>query len=282
MYEVAIELAGRWHSEAECFDEVMRLEGEVFREFANRRTLRTVLGERACFVKQHLGVGWGEIVRNLVTFRLPVLGAGNEWHALNLLTRIGVRVPRPMVFATRGLNAARQHSFVVMEALDGLVSLEVVTLAWLQNPPVRGTRRMLAKGLALMTRTLHEHGVNHRDYYLCHVLVDPAWLNPADGACRTLPNLHLIDLHRAQIRSAVPERWRVKDVGGLLFSTFHAEPSRCELARFVTGYTRKSLRQSLVEDRVFWGKVLRRASQLWLQDQEEVPAWVGRIARSLA
>lgn len=281
MYEVGADLSGHWRSEAECFNEVMNLEGEVFREFANRRTVRTEIAEQACFVKLHMGVGWAEIVKNLVTLRLPVLGAANEWHALNLLTRIGVRVPRPLAYAARGVNPARQHSFVVMEALDGLESLEDVTARWADTAPAPGTRRVLTQALAALTRTLHENGVNHRDFYLCHLLIDPAWLRPDSGKCRKPPALHLIDLHRAQIRTTVPERWRVKDVGGLLFSAFEASPTRSELARFVVGYSGKSLRASLAEDRIFWAKVLARATRLWLQDHAELPAWVVNAARSL-
>lgn len=274
-------LSGRWPTEADCFDEVMHLEGEVFREFANRRTLRTELGQRTCFVKLHLGVGWPEIAKNLLTFRAPVLGAANEWRALNLLTRLGVRVPRPHAYAVRGLNPARQHSFVVMEALDGLMSLEELTETWREHAPAPRVRAILAESLAELTRTLHDNGVNHRDYYLCHVLIDPSWT--ADGGTpQERPALHLIDLHRAQIRDRVPERWRVKDVGGLLFSAFDARPSRTDLARFVRGYTGKTLRASLQEDRTFWRRVLQRASNLYLQDHAEVPGWVSALERGLA
>ena len=281
MFEVAPDLSGRWPTEAACFDEVMQLEGELFREFANRRTLRAELGQQPCFVKLHLGVGWPEIAKNLLTFRAPVLGASNEWRALNLLTRLGVRVPRPLAYAVRGVNPARQHSFVVMEALEGLMSLEELTETWRGHPPRPRVRAILAESLADLTRTLHENGVNHRDYYLCHVLVDPAWASTRVPPTEA-PTLHLIDLHRAQIRDRVPERWRVKDVGGLLFSAFEARPSRTDLARFVRGYTGKSLRASLAEDRTFWRRVLRRARRLYLQDHPEVPAWVAALERELA
>ena len=66
MFEVAPDLSGRWPTEAACFDEVMHLEGELFREFANRRTLRAELGQQPCFVKLHFGVGWPEIAKNLL------------------------------------------------------------------------------------------------------------------------------------------------------------------------------------------------------------------------
>ena len=45
---------------------VEELKGEVFRELEARRTLRTEVAGRGYFVKIHRGVGWGEIVKNLL------------------------------------------------------------------------------------------------------------------------------------------------------------------------------------------------------------------------
>ena len=59
------------------FAAVEALQGEVFRELEARRTLRTEVAGRGYFVKIHRGVGWGEILKNLMCLRLPVLGAGN-------------------------------------------------------------------------------------------------------------------------------------------------------------------------------------------------------------
>ena len=43
------------------------------------------------FAKIHHGVGWREILKNLLHLKLPVLGAENEWRALNLLPRLACR-----------------------------------------------------------------------------------------------------------------------------------------------------------------------------------------------
>ncbi len=54
------------------------LQGEVYREVEQRRTLKVELDGRPYFLKLHLGVGWAEIFKNLVTLRIPVVGAKNE------------------------------------------------------------------------------------------------------------------------------------------------------------------------------------------------------------
>ena len=66
------------------FVAVEALKGEVFRELEARRTLRIEVAGQGYFVKIHRGVGWKEILKNLLSLRLPVLGAGNEWRASRL------------------------------------------------------------------------------------------------------------------------------------------------------------------------------------------------------
>ena len=60
------------------FVAVEALQGEVFRELEARRTLRTEVDGKGYFVKIHRGIGWAEIAKNLLTAKLPVLGAGQE------------------------------------------------------------------------------------------------------------------------------------------------------------------------------------------------------------
>ena len=69
----------------DAFVEVEGLSGEVYRELEGRRTLRTEVDGRGYFVKIHRGIGWGEIAKNLATAKLPVLGAGKEWDAIERL-----------------------------------------------------------------------------------------------------------------------------------------------------------------------------------------------------
>ena len=72
------------------FAEVEGLQGEVYRELEARRTLRTEVDGNGFFVKIHRGIGWGEIFKNLLTAKLPVLGAGQEWKAIQRLQEVGV------------------------------------------------------------------------------------------------------------------------------------------------------------------------------------------------
>ena len=78
------------------------------------------------------------------------------------------------------------------------------------------------------------------------------------------PDLTLIDLHRAQIRLAVPRRWLIKDLGALWFSATDTQPTRRDAYRFIRAYTGRSLREELSDASraAFWQEVSERARRL--------------------
>lgn len=240
--------------------DLFAVSGEVYREpeGARRRTLRFERGGKGFFLKLHWGVGWGEILKNLANLRLPVLGAANEWRAIQRLEQLGVETMRLAGYGHEGGNPARQRSFVITEELAGCISLEDYCKDWPQQPPPFNEKLALIRRVAEMTRTLHENGVNHRDLYICHFLLQQPW----DGREASL-HLHLIDLHRVQIRNRTPERWVVKDVGSLHFSAMEIGLTRRDLLRFIRIYSGGPLREVLKRDGAFWQAVQRRADALY-------------------
>lgn len=238
------------------FEVVWSLRGETFRAVASRRTIRFEEGGAAYFAKIHEGVGWGEIFKNLANGKAPVTGSGHEYAACLRLAEEGVRAPRVAAFGRLGGNPARERSFVVCDALEGYASLEDVTDGWATAPPPPAVRRRLVLALADLTRALHAAGVNHRDYYLCHVLADTEALARGEAA------LAVIDLHRAQLRRRTPRRWVLRDLAALLFSTLHLGLSRKDRFRFLARYTGLPLRDALARDPGLWRRVERRAGRL--------------------
>lgn len=249
----------------DLFALVDRLHGEVFRKIDDRRTIKVRIGTADYFAKIHQGVGWVEILKNLMQGRLPVLGARNEWLALGALSNAGVRSMTPVLFCERGLNPASRKSAILTESLESKVTLEDFET----SDPV--LKRKLVSEVASMAGKMHKAGINHRDFYLCHFLMDEP------QALDQEPVLHLIDLHRAQIRQNVPRRWMVKDLGGLLFSAFEKDLTRRDLLRFVRLYSDRPLREVLVKDAEIWEAVVRRAIKLWMQDHDSLPDGVTRL-----
>ena len=98
-------------------------------------------------------------------------------------------------------------------------------------------KRRLILELAGIARRFHAANLTHRDFYLCHFLVCPV-----EGKD---PVVHLIDLQRViHHRRGIRQRWLVKDLGALLFSSWPgpgtriASPvlSRTDAMRFAHAY----------------------------------------------
>ncbi len=239
------------------FVAVEALQGEVFRELEARRTLRTEVAGRGYFVKIHRGVGWGEILKNLLCLRLPVLGAGNEWRAIKRLEQLEVDTMCGVAFGQRGSNPASQHSFIVTDELAPTISLEDYCRDWTANPPEVALKRALLRRVAEMARRMHGGGVNHRDFYICHFLLH---LDPAPSLARF--KLSLIDLHRAQLRDKTPRRWRDKDLASLYFSALDIGLTQRDLLRFLRQYFDRPLRLILCEEKTLLRHLAGEARRL--------------------
>lgn len=259
------ELAGAW-ADDNPFERLLQMDGEVFRALEGRTTLRFELNGRHYFLKRHLGVGWTEIAKNLVTGKMPVIGAANEWRALQHLRAHGVHTATPLAFGQRGMNPATRQSVLVMSELSRMTDLEKLTAGWGAFPPLYGFRKRLVEAVADTARNMHDSGVNHRDFYLCHLWLPDACLDEAEPI-----RLYVIDLHRAQIRKAVPRRWRIKDLGALYYSALNSGITRRDVVRFLRRYTGRPVRQLLREDGAFWQAVSDRAVAIYQRDFKTEP-----------
>jgi heptose I phosphotransferase len=246
----------------DAFADVEGLSGQVYRELEARRTLRTIVAGRGYFVKIHRGIGWGEIFKNLLTAKLPVLGAGQEWRALERLHEVGVPTMTAVAYGERGSNPADQHSFIVTEELAPTISLEDFSIDWLKQPPEPRLKRALIAEVARMTGMMHRAGVNHRDCYICHFLLHTDKPVTADDL-----KLSVIDLHRAQTRPAITRRWRNKDLAALYFSALDIGLTRRDKLRFLKGYFQQPLRQILRDEAPLLARLEGKASKLYERKQ---------------
>ncbi|MDR0931825.1 MAG: lipopolysaccharide core heptose(I) kinase RfaP [Victivallales bacterium] len=258
--DLAPEFAEAWRGR-DPFEAVAEIEGEVFRKVKSRRTFRFELNGKGYFAKVHHGVGYREIIKNLLRFKRPVLGAENEYNALLLLHQVGVDTMTSRAYGRRGKNPAKIESFLVTSELKNMTSLEDFCRDWPQNPPKFALRIGLTMRLASMVKTMHDTGMNHRDCYLCHFLLDNATAESAN------PHLYVIDLHRAEIRDRIPRRYRLKDVAGIYFSSLDIGLTKRDCFRFMKCYSGKSLRQTLRENGNFWRSVERAAKSLYRKEE---------------
>lgn len=256
----------KWMSSS-IFDLVKNLSGVAVRSMPGRNTVRFEFNGKTYYRKFHTGVGWREIIKNFLYLRIPVLGASNEWYALNHLAALGIPSLTVLAFGRKGLNPARQQSFVVTEALEGCIKLDEV---FTTSEVSFRTKLLILDKVARISRELHGAGINHRDFYLCHFLLEPGSLQVGlNGQCN--PVIHLVDLHRAQLRLRVPERWLVKDLGGLLFSSLNLGFSHRDYYRFLIRYFDADLRTILIEHKKIIKKVVARSRSTYKRDFGHLP-----------
>ena len=252
----------------DAFDAVMRLDGEVFRDVPGRKTIRVDIGGMTCFVKQHFGVGWREIFKNLLSLRLPIVSARTEWQAIRRLDAIGIPTTPALAFGERGCDPSRRQSFVITRDLGDIVSLEDFCRDWPQSPPTPRLRRRLIVAAAQLARRLHDHGLNHRDFYICHLCLDRPRLIQDDI------HLYLIDLHRVGMHRRISETARLKDMAALYFSALDIGLTRRDCLRFLRAYRQQPLRETLRKERRFWRKVADRAARLYHKFHGRMPAFI--------
>jgi heptose I phosphotransferase len=193
-------------------------------------------GELAVYLKRHERLPIGMRLAALVDPDGHHSPAAAEWTHLNEARRLGIPVPDPVAAGEQIGPWGRLRSYLLVAELNGARELNEV-LPELQRamPPDRFDRlkRELAAELAALAARLHRAHHFHKDFYLCHVFLDPSLQDPAGR------RLTLIDLHRlGRHRWTVP-RWRWKDLGQLLYSTFDVDAiNDRDRLRFWTHYRR--------------------------------------------
>jgi len=225
-FRPALEAAG-----LSTLDALMAFEGgEMYRVGPGRRTVRAELADpagaaRVVYIKRHDRVPWQTKIRRTLGLGDPISLAEHEARNLVRLMDAGIPTVRCAAVGWEFTNGGRgERSCLVTEELAGAVQADVYCERQFGSAGDQGkitARRRWIRALARLARQFHASGFVHRDFYLCHVLVRPV---PA----RRDYALHLIDLQRMlRFRGGVPasprgvpERWIVKDLAALVFSSW--------------------------------------------------------------
>ncbi len=255
MCELHEPFAGKWH-DRDPFTEIAALPGEDFRRIKNRRTFRITVKGKNFFIKHHRGTGWAEIIKNLLQFKLPVIGADTEVNALKKLHSLRLPTMDIIAYGKRNCNPAKRESFIITAEITDAVSLEDL----IKNALPASLRHKLIRQLARIVSTMHQNGINHRDCYLCHFL----WQQASE-------TLFVIDLHRAQIRRKIPRRYRIKDLAGLYFSALDMPPGRSDIWRFIREYSGNKLHDEVNKNLKFWRSVRNKAYKLYNKEFGHLP-----------
>jgi len=232
----------------DAFGWLFGLAGESKRRQAGRETLAVALAGQRRYLKRHAGVGWGELLKNWLTLKPPVLGAGEEWRALNALAALGIAAPTPLLYGARGRNPARRRSALLMAEMPPGEAVE----DRIQRAPALtpGERHDLLRRAGATIGRLHAAGIAHRDHYICHVF------DMADGT------IGLLDLHRAVLQRPLARRWLAKDLAALAFSALPYGLSRRDRLRFLAAYHGLPPKLAAARFAPLWRDVERRVAAL--------------------
>lgn len=233
----------------DMFTHIMHMQGKAYRDVGMRKTIQVNIDGTSYFIKQHFGVGWSEIAKNLLSFKVPVLGAMTEVKAIQTLDAIGIATTPLVAYGQRGRNPAHLQSFVITEDLGDIFSLEDLCADWQTNPPDSAFKQKLIIAIAQLAAKLHGAGLCHRDFYLCHFVLKKAEL------AQDKTDLILIDLHRMMMQQSSSGRAVMKDIAGLFFSAMDCGFSADDWTLFKQYY--------LPQTDHFWRKVEVRANQLY-------------------
>lgn len=173
------------------------------------------------YLKRHYVLPWW---KGLLASLWPGRGwspAFLEWQQLDWARRQGLPVPQTVAAAEYIGPWGRLRSFLAVEELAGMLSLqEAIPLAAVrqEDAAFRRWKRSLAAEMARLARLLHDRRCFHKDLYLCHFFIerDDTRAAPAQG---WRGRVHLIDLHRLAHHPWSWRLWQTKDIAQLLYSS---------------------------------------------------------------
>lgn len=177
----------------------------------------------------------------------------SEWDNIYNLEKAGLPVPHAMAV---GYGFIDSHSvgFVMMKEVPGTQAdhfirdnYEGLSLA---------DKRSLNLQMAELASKFHSLGYNHRDFYLCHTFIS----HQADQFI-----LNLIDLQRVQKRRVFRQRWIVKDLAQLAYSSLDLV-SRSDRLRFYLKYSGNATLSAA--DKRFIGLLQKKVSRMVKREKE--------------
>ena len=186
--------------------------------------------KRTFFLKRYSRPPLGEQLRRMWEWRFRRGSSHREAYFSKRLGLLGI----PTIHCSAAGESLKfifeRRSFLITDEIRGR-SLEQMTreiLAKAEALPPWEDRREIIRQLAQITSLLHEKRLFHRDLYLSHVFLT----RNDDGAIV----LRLIDLARMIEKPRMADRWIIKDLAALAYSSPAALVTRADRLRFLYDY----------------------------------------------
>lgn len=203
----------------ETLDDLWNIEGEsVKKTLAERGTERAILKSKGepleTYVKRYLPLPLKEYFKAITSFR-PFFpsGAMHEWNSIVAFHAAGIPTMEPIA---AGRQADGRSALLSLGITDYVRASEL--LPELQGEENEEERRHLILEIAELAGAMHAAKLAHQDFYLVHLFVKRRAKKKANGEEQSEFQVLPIDLQRIIMGPRFSRRWRVKDLGQLLFS----------------------------------------------------------------
>lgn len=197
-----------------------------------RLTLQDGRSRSVFYLKRHAPPPLKEYLKQLTRLSFPKT-ALDEWRAIIRFHELGLPT---MVPVAAGGKAGRlgpfAASFLLTEEIKNAKRLDHYLeqgLAPALSAKQFRRKRAIIDRLAGLTRKMHLAGLNHRDYYLCHILI-------REIGDRDEFELFVVDLHRVDIAKKVSRRLVIKDLAALNYSSLNLSIHTTDRMRFLKRY----------------------------------------------
>ncbi|MDY6862356.1 MAG: lipopolysaccharide kinase InaA family protein [Thermodesulfobacteriota bacterium] len=122
-------------------------------------------------------------------------------------------------------------------------------------------KKKLIKSLAGLTFKMHKAGFNHKDFYLCHILIN---MDDKGESFR----LYIVDLHRANLNGRVKLYFRIKDLAALNYSAPKGIINRSDKLLFYKAYQGKG-NYTLYDKFVIWC-ILKKSQKIFRHERKKI------------
>ena len=239
------------------FADLWGLSGEsVKKKLVERGTERVMLDSKPekieTYLKRYLPLPLKEYFKAITSFR-PFFpsGALHEWDAIIEFHKHNIPTMLPIAVG----NDSEGKSALLTLAITDYTRASDLLEKWKGDKSKRNERRKLIANIANLAAKMHSAKFAHQDFYLVHLFVkDDLSIMP-------------IDLQRIIMEKQFARRWRVKDLGQLLFSAMEYT-SKTDQLFFWQQYT-ESAGPDLYKNRTLIRAIMRKAMSIYNRSQRK-------------
>jgi len=194
-------------------------------------------------------------IRNRLTGRRRKSFGFLDFYTAEKLSAIGINTPKTIAYGQQWGILFEKRSFVATEKIPNAESLERKLPDYFNAPPAPENlklRRNFIVQLGLFVGKFHTTNYRHRDLYLSHIFYNDKG------------EFYLIDLSRTFKPILLAERYRIKDVAQLNYSSPGRYFSKTDRLRFYLAMTGRE--KPTDKDKMFIRRVISKTKQIAKHD----------------